>query len=311
MSAVQAATDIHARAILVSLSLPMWSGSKKDTKVGREATAAHGAHESAGTFTKHLIPKNTALEQAYKSKAAKAFANVAAANSFQALKQHMTATRVWHYEQTLRWSDGWQLLPIKNYQAYTDGIRERQHTFNTLLDEFVADYPALREAARVLLNGMFNEAEYPISIRKRFSMTLEFNPVPSGTDFRVALADAEIEAIIASTENRVKTAVETATKEAAARLADVLNKMAAALSDPDRRFNDSLVENVRDLCGVLKRLNVADDPNLERLRRDAELLAMSEPETLRKNDDARAETAARAQSILDEMTATFGKGLLG
>jgi DNA topoisomerase VI subunit B len=127
----------------------------------------------------------------------------------------------------------------------------------------------------------------------------------------VALGEAEIEAIAANTEKRVKTAMEEATREAARRLADVLQKMTAALSDPNQTFRDTLVGNVRNLCEVLKRLNVADDPNLERMRQQAELLAMSEPDTIRQNDNVRVETAARAQSILDDMLGTFGKGLLG
>jgi hypothetical protein len=290
--------DLHTRAILVSLRISGWNGQKFDKAVTKHATTAHGADETAGRFNKRLLPKSTTDE---------------GTNAHEELKQYIAAIRnQFHYKQTLPWSDdGWALLPIKNYQEYTDGIRERQHEFNRLLDAFVRSYPRLREAARLTLGDMFNESDYPENIRAKYSFDLEFNPVPSGGDFRVALGNAEIEAIAASTEARVKASMEEATQAAANRLHEVLAKMTAALSDPNQTFRDTLVGNVRDLCEVLTRLNVAEDANLERLRRQAELLAMSEPETLRKNPDVRIETAARAQSILDDMTATFGKGIFG
>jgi hypothetical protein len=289
--------DLHARAILVSLRISSWSARKFDKKITREAAAAHGADESAGRYNKSLLPSTISIEQT---------------NSHKALLQHISAWRAWHYEQTLAWADdGWRMLPIKNYQPYTDGTRQRQHEAEDLLREFIADYPHLREAAKRILNGMFEQADYPTDIAKRFSFGVEYAPVPSGTDFRVALADTEVEAIAANTENRVKAAFEDAQKDAVKRLYETVEKIVSRLSQPDAVFRDTLIGNARELCGVLARLNVAEDANLERLRRETELLAMTEPETLRKGEDVRAETAARAQSILDDMIGTYGKGLLG
>jgi hypothetical protein len=76
-------------------------------------------------------------------------------------------------------------------------------------------------------------------------------------------------------------------------------------------FRDTLIENARELCDILKKLNVSDDPRLEQFRRETELLAQCDAKTLRhkKNGDLRAETAARAESILNEMTSAFGKDL--
>lgn len=299
--------DMHTRAILVSLRISSWSAKKFDKKVTREATAAHGADESAGRFNKSLLPSVALI-----AKSVKASKDVQQTNSFKALMQHIAATRQWHYQQTLAWSDdGWRLLPIKNYQAYTDGIRERQHQFDSLLAEFVRDYPHLREAAKSLLNGMFEQADYPRNIKARFSFGIEFNPVPQGGDFRVALSEKEIEAIAAGAEARVKNAFEDAQNDAVKRLFETVQKLVSRLSQPDAIFRDTLIGNARELCDVLQRLNVTGDANLERLRRETELLSMTEPETIRKNENVRVETAARAQSIFDEMIGTYGKGLLG
>jgi hypothetical protein len=90
------------------------------------------------------------------------------------------------------------------------------------------------------------------------------------------------------------------------RLRKVVSSIIEKCSSPDAIFRDSLIGNARELCNVLTRLNVTDDPILETLRQQTETLSMVEPETLRRNDDVRAETAKQAQSILDAMTATYG-----
>ena len=51
-------------------------------------------------------------------------------------------------------------------------------------------------------------------------------------------------------------------KEAWQRLYDVVKHASDKLNDPTGIFRDSLVQNINDICGVLPRLNFADDPNL-------------------------------------------------
>ena len=281
-------SDMHTRAMLVSLRISAWSARKYDRKISAETAAAHGATIDAGRYNKHLMPAD--------------------AKSYKELTSHIASTRVRHYEQTLAWSDdGWRLLPVRNYDKYTDTLRKDQHTFDALLHTFLADYPTLRESARVMLNGMYQESDYPRNLGDRYSFGIEFNPVPTGGDFRVSLSQEEITAISARTEERVKQAFADAQQDAVKRLFDVVRKMHAKLMEPDAIFRDSLITNVRETVDVLSRLNLADDPELERLRRETELLAtVSEPETLRKNQDVRIETANRAQSILDAMNATYG-----
>ena len=284
------ATELHTRAMLVSLRISAWSARKYDRKVSQETATAHNTTIDAGRYNKCLLPGDAA--------------------SFKALTSFVSNLRVINYSQTLPWSDdGWRLLPVKNYTAYTDVIRTSQHEFNRLLEEFAVDYPSLRESARLTLNGMYSDTDYPSDIRGRYDFSVEYSPVPCGTDFRVSLAATEIEAIAARTEQRVTDAFNAAMtgKDGAVdRLRKVVSSIIEKCSSPDAIFRDSLIGNARELCNVLTRLNVTDDPILETLRQQTETLSMVEPETLRRNDDVRAETAKQAQSILDAMTATYG-----
>jgi len=44
----------------------------------------------------------------------------------------------------------------------------------------------------------------------------------------------------------------------------------AKLDDPKARFHESTLDNITDLCDLLPRLNVMDDPNLEVMRQEVE-----------------------------------------
>ena len=64
-------------------------------------------------------------------------------------------------------------------------------------------YPSLRESAKLHLNGMWKDEDYPRDIRSRYSIAIEYAPIPMAGDFRVQLSQSEIDAIAKRTEERV------------------------------------------------------------------------------------------------------------
>lgn len=279
-----------SRAMLASLRISSWSARKYDKKVTKETNEAHGADQDAGRYNKMLLPGD--------------------ASSYKALTSHVAATRVLHYEQTLAWSDdGWRLLPVANYQKYTDKLRAAKHTYDALLGDFLADYPALQQAAKIKLNGMYRDEDYPTDVAGKYGFSIEYNPVPSGGDFRVELSQAEIDIIATRANDRVKSAFEDAHKDAVKRLYECVARIHERLAQPEAIFRDSLISNASDLCDVLSRLNIAGDVNLETLRKQTDSLATVAPDTLRNDAVTRIQTANAAQGILDSMVAVYGKGV--
>ena len=83
--------------------------------------------------------------------------------------------------------------------------------------------------------------------------------------------------------------------------------MAEKLADPKAIFRDTMIENTRELCALLPRLNFADDPNLEAMRQEVEQsLAGNHPDALRNDPDLRRDKAAEAKAIMDKMRAFMG-----
>jgi hypothetical protein len=283
-------SNLISRAMLASLRISSWSARKYDRKITDETNTAHGASSDAGRYNKMLLPGD--------------------ASSYKALTSHIAGVRVLHYAQTLAWSDdGWRLLPVANYQRYTDKLRDAKHVYDSLLADFLADYPALQQSARVKLNGMYRDEDYPSDVAGKYDFAIEYSPVPSGGDFRVELSQDEIDVIATRTESRVKTAFEDAHRDAVKRLYKCVASIHERLASPDAIFRDSLISNATDLCDVLTRLNISGDANLEALRKQTDSLATVQPATLRNDTVTRIQTANAAQGILDSMMSVYGKGI--
>jgi len=286
--------------MLVSLRISSWGATKEDKEVSAEVARLYGAKTESGKYTKRLMPKGK--------------------NAYQDLQSHIAAMRNACYAQTLPWSDdGWRMLPIKNHSHFTDTMRNGSHVYDSLLATLVSEYPTLKQQAiddatqQAKITGnprrLLSDSDFPRDVFGEYSWGIEYNPVPAATDFRVSLPKDEIDAIAARTEQRVRDAFQSAMtgpKGAVTRLYEVVSKIQETLANPEGIFRDTLIGNARELCDILTRLNVTEDPALETLRRQTELLAMSEPQTIRDNADVRASVANEAQSILDAMQSTYG-----
>ncbi len=83
-------------------------------------------------------------------------------------------------------------------------------------------------------------------------------------------------------------------------------KIAERLAQPDAIFRDTLIGNADEVCDVLQRLNVTNDPDLESMRvRVKKELTRYTPDTLRDVPSHRQQTADRAADILKTMEGFF------
>lgn len=363
------AAEMHKNAILVTLNISTWSARKYDAGVTKETNAAHGADDDAGRYNKKLLPGD--------------------APEYKAIIQHANEMRDFHYMNTLPWNDdGARILKVTNYQHYTDGMRKGTDKFYALLNDLDVAYPRLRADAKIKLNGMWKDSDYPENIREKFAFSYKPDPMPVTGDLRVELPAAEMAILEKQVEERTKQRLAEAQNDAVRKLHEVVAKMVERLGKTEQctkcngkgklkdsrknptfdklvtcwkcdgdgevhgevcktcngykpdgsrvtkvkdtrkfknngkkvdcwicngagkteaTFRDSLIENAREVADVLKRINLTDDPELEKLRKQTEKLATSnEPETLRSNAEARAAAAEKAQNILDNMTAVYG-----
>ena len=282
--------DLSNKAMLVKLTITQWSSSKFDARATAAAHKPFKTKGPAGRFTKRLIAKTRTADIAK------------AANE----------ARTFHYNYTLPWKDdGFRLLPSANYMAYTKKMRGLKSKFEKAVRQFETRYGQAIQEAQVTLNGMFNSKDYPdpSTIRSKYGFDTEVVPIADEKDFRVSLGREEEKAIRADIKKRLKKAQADAMKDIWERLYKTVEHIATKLADPKAVFRDSLIRNAVDLVELMPRLNIAEDPNLEKMRKAvAKQLCSQTPANLRRNKKARKKTAAKGRDILDAMAGYMGGG---
>lgn len=280
--------NLSDRALLVQLSISQWTARKYDKKATQEVASAFNTAKDAGRYNKSLLPMNDYLDRVHKK---------------------TTFIREKFYKNTLPWGiEGTMMLPTSNYLQFMTDFRKEKNEWQSLVDQFVGNYDQLREDAKRILGGLYDDADYPSQsdVGRKFNIDMAVFPVPA-TDFRCAIASDELSRIQQDVERRVADAQATAMKEVWSRLYDRVKHMAEKLADPKAIFRDTLVENLQEQCAMLSRLNFMDDPNLETLRQQVEgTLASHHPDALRNDPDLRRDTAAEAKAIMDKMSVFMG-----
>jgi hypothetical protein len=165
----------------------------------------------------------------------------------------------------------------------------------------------LRVDARKQLGDLFNELEYPstLQLSGSFQCEVRIYPMPDVKDFRTEVLQSEKDAFISD----MRSVEETAMRECWTRLHDVVAKAVQKLSQPDAIFRDSLIQNITDMCALLPKLNITDDPTLEKARREVEALAATiSPDVCRDNPTQRQATAKRLSDLTSLMGSFMGEG---
>lgn len=280
---------LDTKAVLVQLNISQWTARKYDKRVTQEVSDKHNTVGDVGRYNKALLPDNDLLKR---------------------IQKKATAIRTEYYANTLGWgvTDGIQLLPSANYMDFMEQFREHRAEWQVLVDEFISQYMQLKDNAERTLGDMYNESDYPEEheLRSKFAMDMTVLPVPSD-DFRVEIGSDEMERIADEVRSQVEGAYQSSIKEIWQRLYDKVETMNAKLSDPKAVFRDTLTENLSDVCDLLTRMNINNDPDLESIRQQVDSeLARNHPDALRNDPIKRREVADKSKDIMSKMNVFMG-----
>ena len=274
--------SLDQKAMVVYLNISFWAARKYDQRVSQEIEDKYNS-EDAGRYNKLLIARD----------------------SIHNIQRIVSEARNFHYENTLPWLDnGGRLLPAANYFDYVNSIQKFQDEYEKEVENFISVYPQLKNEAKTRLNSMYDEEDYPdvLTLSTKYSFSTQVSPVPIANDFRVNLNDEEVESIKESIEEQVQESTESAMHDLWTRLFKVVEHMVERLKKEDNKFKNSLVNNISELCDLLPKLNITNDPELQSSVTEIKTkLTAYDPQTLRDNEAARSETAVEAQKILNKM----------
>jgi hypothetical protein len=304
--------SIASAAMLGSLNISVWEARKKDKTTELEVQVSKGARSKRATSVhKHLFAESPALE---------------------AIKTLRGEARVWFNKVTLPWDDnGNRIITTKQYfEVMNDAARFRQR-FEDLVRIFISIYPTEISRQAFEMGALFDRNEYPdvSEVAQKFAFNLNVAPMPMAGDFRIDIGTEALEELRQRCESDTQVRLQQAMADAWGRIKTqvewVRDRMDAALSHEDGveeipehddagnvikveikkkrrpKLHQSMIDNGLELCGLLRDLNVTNDPALEAARKELEsALVTVDIDSLRESPALQATTKTKMDSILSK-----------
>jgi len=287
-------TNIQKSAVIVRLNISQWGGEKTDRTVSDEVADNKRAEGNAGRYVKKLFAGNALLKD---------------------ISKVVGKARNVNKAQTLRFLEGQDLLPVKNFDQHAEIIGNYKAMFDQMVAEFLGKYETARDAQQLRLGDMFSTDDYPTveEIKGKFNFTVAYEPLADGNTFDNMFGSEELEKqLIENAEAQMQSRIDEAMHDLWERLTKRVAEFSSAMhryqpkTDESKAvgtFKDTIVQNIRDICDVLPRLNLTGDADLNNYCQEVrEKLASLDVGQLRENDHLRKTAAQQADDILNQMS---------
>ena len=280
--------SISASAVLVELNISVWPASKIDREITDKVNSDAGAVRGASQTKKNLFA-GTSLRKDISDFAAR--------------------VRLYHNKHTLPWADkGERMLPTALFMDYKQTMNGFEQTFNMMCNNFYIEYPRLVAEAPTALQGLYKAEDYPelTDVRLKFGFRRAVKPVPEAGDFRLDIPAYDLEEMRAEFMGQQDRKLAEAMREPWERLHKVLVGVSEKLTDVEgddgkKRYHDTLLTNPLELCALLTKLNITNDPKLEEARRQVEVAMLNaDMESIKEDADTRSELKSKVDAIINK-----------
>lgn len=279
--------NLNERAMLVYLNIRTWNAEREDKKIGDDIAAKYGNDRRMGKFRRYLINPD----------------------ELTPIKTKCQEMRMRHYALTLPWGDdGARIITSAGFFAYRDEMQAYVDQLGPMFADFVAKYPQMIDDAKLLLNGLWREYEYPkpTVIAGYFSVKTTIRPVPDSFDFRVDLGETDVATIRAQIQEDAQEQIAIAQTETCKRLRNVVEKLGGYVAKGHKPvLLQSTVQAIRDMARTLPGMNIADDARITELVPAVQALGKWDGDVLAESDICKSMIATQAQAVLDKM-ASYG-----
>jgi hypothetical protein len=216
------------------------------------------------------------------------------------------------YEVTSPWDDrGWRLLSIDIFKDFVKKFKAYTTDYKSKVLDFVDDFKSAVEemqAADVLGNA-FKNSDYEKwfnrdgsvnreALLENFALEVEYDTVTTGNDLAASLTAEDREALTDEINARATAKFANVQKDVAGKLHKAIAKMHERLSNTENTFRDTLTGNIEELVDIIPMMNIANDPELNKLAEEARATLLKfDPQTLRDDDKARKEISDAADKM--------------
>lgn len=281
--------SITSSSVMVEMNISVWTANKIDKSATDKVVSDNLAVQNAAQVRKNLMAGTSMRKD---------------------IADYAAGCRLWHNTRTLPWADkGARLLATSLFMDYKAEANVRRATFDKMVDNFMVQYPSLVQTANNYLGTLFNAEDYPSpdNVREKFGFRLVFSPVPEAGDFRLQVAEQDLNDLRQQYEESFNLRLSDAMREPWDRLHKLIAGMSEKLTDADgedenkKRYHDTLITNAQSLCGMLTHLNITKDPQLEQARRDLELTMLgADIDAIKESPEVRKGMKDKLDAILKQ-----------
>lgn len=277
--------SIASSAVLVELNISVWPANKVDREMTETVNEAASAVRDASQTRKNLFAGTTLRKD---------------------IEKLAARIRLYHNQHTMPWADkGQRLLPTKLFLEYKQTMNNYEAQFKQMCNNFFIAYPQLVQEAQTHLGTMYRASDYPdiADVQLKFGFRMAIDPIPESGDFRLDVSAEDLADLKNNYEQQYSDRLAEAMRTPWERLHTVLTAMSEKLTDEEygdkKRYHDSLVTNAVDLCGLLDKMNITNDPQLEEARKQLELTMLGASiETIKESSHVRETMKNKVDDIL-------------
>ncbi len=271
------------RAVIVQLSTSSFTGNKKDKRITGQIEQVNHISETDRVSGRKYVMKGKRLD------AVKA--------GFQRVRQ------VWE-NNSAPWLDGgFRIIPARSVIEVKQKIDAAIRECEPLIDALIAERDQIVAHDKSVLNGAFNEADYPNAhtLRAMFQIGITLHPV--AVDFRCdGLDKATRDEIQREANAMLAERTKDAKRELLARVAEKLGSLVSKLATHkpgETRFHDSTITNVSEVCAQVDASNFDEDQAISRLVASVEKTIKGiDPEMIKDSEAARKDAKIEAENQL-------------
>lgn len=287
--------SLATSALLVSVDVNVWSGTKQDRAISDEITSSKKADSSAGRFVKNLL----ADDKFHK----------------RVLNYRQTIYN-WLKRSTYRWNNTQDLLPVVDLIKFREEYAQHETQFYKMLDDFLANYRSIVSNMAFKQGDMFNIEDYPSEeqVRRKFGCRLYVAEVPE-QDFRCQVAQDLAEDLKQRYQRQAEEIVNNVVDEQIERISEVIESISHCcgvdvITDSQsgeqqvkrRKIYETTIEKAKNLCKTIKGFKLKNDEKSNKLldvvtKLDQALHGV-DSELIRENDVVRNKVKNEVDEIL-------------
>jgi hypothetical protein len=208
-------------------------------------------------------------------------------------------------DYSVTWDDkGTRLVSAKNFQLVNDKLTSYQQQFTKAVKTLAKKFGELQKTAKQRVGDLFVEIDFPVSpddFASRYLFEYKVDVLSEQDSQFIKLVGLNR---VSEQEFKLKRdaqrdgQVKQVQQEVVDRINAEVKKIAEVLGKTDAIFRDSLIGNLRNLAEIAPSLNVARNPEIDKLIEQAAKLGQAAtPEQVRKDDKVRARVAKEADEF--------------